>query len=299
MENTLFQGSIISYLVGIPFIILIVLTNRDHRVDVLLLNSNKFLNAEEVMSQTSYLQKLMSWESQSTNASVLIDGFIETHKQMCNLDDCPLNQKFSKGNRFYQSIVKKEDDDVSEKYIQLCHLIYQMYIQGIKKFPHNTDLRLAYAFFLLDKLNYKQQAFEELNQAEMNKPPIDIQFVIYKYKKIIEDEIAESQNDNTTGMDIVNEITFDNQFKQFQTNIERCSLLHMEFWSQLSEDTPDLTKLNELGSKINSSTDQVEQFWIKLRKISFNLPKAMRLYAKFLMEIINDKKEGETLINKF
>ena len=132
----------------------------------------------------------------------------------------------------------------------------------------------------------------------MNKPPIDIQFIIYKYKKIIEDEIADAQNDFSTGMDIVNEITFENQFKQFQTQIERCSMLHMEFWSQLSEDTPDLSKLNEIGSKINSTTDQVDEFWMKLRKISFNLPKAMRLYAKYLMEILNDKREGEILMNK-
>ena len=38
-----------------------------------------------------------------------------------------------------------------------------------------------------------------------------------------------------------------------QNNIERSALMHMEFWSQLSEDNPDLGKLNEIGIKINSS----------------------------------------------
>lgn len=35
MEGTLFEGSIVAWIIGIPFIILIVLTNRDHRVDYL------------------------------------------------------------------------------------------------------------------------------------------------------------------------------------------------------------------------------------------------------------------------
>lgn len=38
-----------------------------------------------------------------------------------------------------------------------------------------------------------------------------------------------------------------------QTSIERSSLSHMEFWQQLSEDNPDLGKLNEIGQKINFS----------------------------------------------
>jgi hypothetical protein len=42
MENTLFEGSLIAWIIGIPFIILIVLTNRDHRIDLLLINVNKF-----------------------------------------------------------------------------------------------------------------------------------------------------------------------------------------------------------------------------------------------------------------
>lgn len=54
-------------------------------------------------------------------------------------------------------------------------------------------------------------------------------FVIYRYKKIIEDEIAESQNDGN--MDMVSEMASQNHLRSMQNNIERCSLLHMEFWS--------------------------------------------------------------------
>lgn len=67
-----------------------------------------------------------------------------------------------------------------------------MFFYGVKKFPNNTNLRLAYAFFLMENSKYKQQALQELNQAEQNHPSFDIDFIIFRYKKLIEDEIAES-----------------------------------------------------------------------------------------------------------
>lgn len=33
-------------------------------------------------------------------------------------------------------------------------------------------------------------------------------------------------------------------------SIEQSTLLHIDFWSQLSEDTPDLTRLYEIGIKL-------------------------------------------------
>lgn len=42
MEGTLFEGSLVAWIIGIPFIVLIVITNRDHRIDLLLINVNKF-----------------------------------------------------------------------------------------------------------------------------------------------------------------------------------------------------------------------------------------------------------------
>ena len=54
-----------------------------------------------------------------------------------------------------------------------------------------------------------------------------------------------------------------------------------------------MAKLNDIGSKINISVAQVDEHWNKLQKISANMPKAIRLYGRFLIEIINDKEGGE------
>jgi len=297
MENTLFEGSIIAWLLGIPFVILIILTNRDHRIDLLLINVNKFSSGQEVQDQIRYLLKLIEWQAANRNSAILLDGYIEIHKQSCNKDDCPLKAKVVKNNRFTKNLMS-QDETLNEKYALLIQLLYKMYSYGIKKFPNNTSLRIAYAFFLLEKMQSKQQALQELSQAEQNKPPFDEQFIIFRYKKIIEDEIAESQAEGHGGLDVVSESAFQNHLRQLQANIEKSALLHMEFWSQLSEDNPDLAKLNDIGSKINSSVHNVEEHWNKLLKINANNAKAMRLYGKFLIEIINDKEAGDDLLEK-
>lgn len=234
----------------------------------------------------------------SQNAGILLDGYIEVHKQTCNQEDCPLRQKTVKNIRLAKNVMGTEDNNVSERYALLIQLLYKMYLQGIKKFPNTTSLRISYSFFLLERMQSKQQALQELTQAEQNRPPFDEQFIIYRYKKIIEDEIAESQNDGTGSLDVVSEIAFQNHLRQCQAGIEKSALQHMEFWSQLSEDNPDLGKLNDIGSSINNSIVQVEDHWNKLLKINRNMPKAMRMYGKFLIEIINDKETGEELLEQ-
>jgi hypothetical protein len=60
----------------------------------------------------------------------------------------------------------------------------------------------------------------------------------------------------------------------------------------------DLTKLHELGMKITSIDNSLEEHWNKMQKISSNVPKALRTYGKFLIEIMNDKERGEDMLER-
>lgn len=59
------EGAVIGWLIGLPFLVVIVLTNRDHRVDLLLINVNKFTNGDQIQNQIRYILKLISWHSNS------------------------------------------------------------------------------------------------------------------------------------------------------------------------------------------------------------------------------------------
>jgi PAS domain S-box-containing protein len=298
LEDILFKGTVIAWIIGLPFIAYIMYDSRDHRTNLLVINSNRFKNGLEIQKQARYVYKLMQMEASNKNAKVLLKGYIEVHKKSCNKDDCPLRQKMMKNNRFAKTLMTR-DENMNERLALYIQLLYKTYSEGVAKFPKDVSLRISYAFFLFEKMHNRQQALQELFQAELNKPSIDEEFIIFRYKKIIEDEIAESKNEaNQGGMDVVSEMTFHNQLRQIQANIEKSTLLYMEFWSQLTEETPDLAKLNDIGSKINASIQTVEENWAKLLKVNPNNVNAIKLYGKFLLEIINDKESGDSLLEK-
>ena len=99
-------------------------------------------------------------------------------------------------------------------------------------------------------------------------------------------------------MDIVNGIAYDNHVRQCKSYIEKAALYHHEFWTLLMEDKPDFIKLDKSGSKINSAVASVEDHWARLQKISPNEPKSLRMYAEFLIEIMNDKEGGSELLSR-
>ncbi len=139
--------------------------------------------------------------------------------------------------------ITEKDASLSEKDALLMQLLYKIYLDGIKKFPNNISLRISYAFFLLENMNSRHQALQEFGQTEQNQIAFDERFVIYRYKKIIEDEIAQKQNEGTGSLDVVSEAAYQNLRRQFQASIEKSALLHMEFWSQLSEDNPGIDSI--------------------------------------------------------
>ncbi|EAS07526.3 PAS domain S-box protein (macronuclear) [Tetrahymena thermophila SB210] len=300
LENNLFEGTIIAWIIGIPILGLIVINQRKQRIDLLLINVNKFETGEQLISQARYLLQLIRWSKTSKTASILLDGYLEVHKQTCQREDCAAKQKKNVNSRVAKNLINVsqsiENQADRDKINILYQVIYHMFFYGVKKFPNNTNLRLAYAFFLMENSKYKQQALQELSQAETNHPSFDIDFIIFRYKKLIEDEIAESQQDGN--MDIVSEMAFQNNLRSMQNNIERCALQHMDFWSQLGEDSPDLGKLNEIGVRISLAIQQVEEQWNRLKKMSNNIPKAMRLFGKYNLEVLNDKENGEALLER-
>lgn len=80
--------------------------------------------------------------------------------------------------------------------------------------------------------------------------------------------------------------------------IETATLAHMDFWSLLQEDFPDLGKIYIIGQKINRLLHEIELIWIKIQKVTQNMSKAMRLYGNFIINVLQDEEFGEEMIKK-
>lgn len=72
----------------------------------------------------------------------------------------------------------------------------------------------------------------------------------------------------------------------------------MQFWNHLKDERPDLGKLGDCGTRINNSIVIVEQIWNDLIKINGNAPKAMKLYGRYLTEILQDKEQGQEYLQR-
>jgi len=59
-------------------------------------------------------------------------------------------------------------------------------------------------------------------------------------------------------------MNFDSHFKKCKSNIERTSMLYFEFWNHLQEETPDLKRLMDLGTRIEEYIKTVELHWKKM-----------------------------------
>jgi hypothetical protein len=116
-------------------------------------------------------------------------------------------------------------------------------------------------------------------------------------RKKIEDEMGEGSQEGV-GMDIVSAIAIDSYQLQMREYIKKTTLLYSDFWSFLSEHSPELRKVIETGSKINSTIAYLEQLWNKLQKINRNDSRAIRMYSAFLIEILNDKEGGNELLRR-
>lgn len=53
-----------------------------------------------------------------------------------------------------------------------------------------------------------------------------------------------------------------------------------------------MKKLNETGSEINKSVVLVEQFWTQLQKLSPNQIDVMKVYARYLSQVLNETQRG-------
>jgi hypothetical protein len=105
--------------------------------------------------------------------------------------------------------LEDNEEDVSFLY-QHTQTLFQ---NGISRFPNCSYLRIFYSLFLLDKMKNKRQALIELTNAGMYNPRFDEQFIIYRYKKIIEESSSEIE-EGEGNMDIVSNIAYQNHFNQ-------------------------------------------------------------------------------------
>lgn len=77
-----------------------------------------------------------------------------------------------------------------------------------------------------------------------------------------------------------------------------CALYNMDFWNQLSEDRPDLMKLSKTSACIHDSNNRINDLWKGLQKMNTVPASVMRLYGRYLCEVMDDQTTGSFVLVK-
>ncbi|CAD8148889.1 unnamed protein product [Paramecium pentaurelia] len=289
LESTDFTGGFIAWLIGVPFIISIMLLTKKSKIETLVKSQTKFRSGEQIWSHIRYVLQLIQNQDKDRNSYMLLVGYIEKHKETCNYDDCPLKTKLKQKK-------KGSQNDINEIIRGLIQELDRMFVQGLKKFPNSTYLRIFYALFLIERRNNKQKALEQFELAQYTKPALYQEFIIYRYKKDIKSKGMNSQQGEDD--DIVNAIAFKNYLSLCEEKMKFSANLHKEFWIELKEDQPDLGRLMNIGARISRVTNEARENYENMQKINSNMPYTMQVFGNFMIHVMNDSKGGINLLNK-
>ncbi|EGR33143.1 PAS domain S-box family protein [Ichthyophthirius multifiliis] len=291
LSGTSFNGGLISWLIGLPFIVLIMITEKKSRIDTLIRSQMKFRSGEQIQGHLRYILQLIGDQKKDKNAYMLLIGYVEKHKEICQEEDCPLKQKKQKRKNV-------QENEMEETCLNLLKEIDRMYQNGLKKFPSCTSLRISYAFFLMERMkNKRDKSYQQFKIAETSKPSFDQQFIIYRYKKIMDENLDQIENESSEN-DIVKLIAFDSHLQQCEEYMKISAQMHKEFWAELKEENPALSKLNIIGSRISQTVHEARSHYNDIQKINPRVFQTIKVFGKFLINVLNDKENGLQLLEK-
>ena len=194
----------------------------------------------------------------------------------------------------------KKEESFAGKTKEWYQFVRLLMVEALTRFPKSGRLHMLYAYIQHEKLKNKYKSLFQLMFTEENKPSLQEEFLIYRYKNIIEEKMIESDRKYTEakGFDVNAIVTFQNKFVVFQSNLEKSVTIHLSFWRELLEQNPDIRKLQGLGSKITKELENNAEEFRKLIEINPNHIKCLSLYGNFLKNVTGDEQEGLRIIEK-
>lgn len=175
-----------------------------------------------------------------------------------------------------------------------------MYEDALNKFTNSPSLHISFSFFLFDTMKNVHAALVDLNLGSRKKPTIQQQYTIFRCKCLIESYIkAESLQGKEIYRELTNVTEFERLLGECQKLIEKVANLHIEFWTQIANQIPDLNILHDISQKIYDVNKETEDTWKKLSKINSKCAKALTLYGNYMIEIKNNNQIGYDLLEKY
>lgn len=284
---------LIYMLIEIPFAAYSFLFLIDQRkFGMVKANLKKLKKAEDVETYFNIIRDLIEMR-ESDSHRIKLEGMLKYHTKSCSRsnDDCPCT---------FLSMEMTREEDGSQKISKWYLLLRSILLEALEKFSKSPRLHLLNAYLQHEKLNNKYKALFELMDTKENKPNLQEDFAIFRYKLIIEDEMIEAdiRNSDSIGINVNQMVKFQNRYVGFVSTIESAVRLHGDFWRELTEDNPDIKKLQNLGSMITNIIEDCKRQFDKLNDINPNHSRLLETYGWFLKDVVNNENDGQRVLDR-
>ncbi|KAJ3115121.1 hypothetical protein HK098_007048 [Nowakowskiella sp. JEL0407] len=173
---------------------------------------------------------------------------------------------------------------------QALEEVNELYQNCLKTFPHSCFLHLVVGQFNLLQLGNKPQCLALYSRAQVLSPRMDEAFLIYRRQQLL--------NDRFSGGDVIDFIAYENHLKLARTNERKATSSIIQFWGELMRKRPNMVKLRKHGMIISHSVSAAKEHYTALIRLSPDTPTGYRLYGRFLMNVMNDNRNGRIVLQR-
>ncbi len=268
---------------------------------------------EEFNRYISGLISLMlsqKWSSRFN--TVLLEGYVASHKSECADPQCPFNN-----DKVYYLPVSNEASErtqiKSTNRVLLIHLVQYIYKISIARGQSGSRLvrsasreeawnriMLSHAYFLIYQIGNLHSAAVELFKVEQSFPSLSIRVAVAKAKTLIQ-LTHDRQNARKMKRGQVHVVSIDPRllleyeakFIHFRTGIFKVAVIYREIWSVLLSPVPDLNVVQAKSEQAVTKHEEVVRVWAELCALHLNYHKAELAYAMYLSKVLGQEELAE------
>ncbi|EGR31396.1 PAS domain S-box family protein [Ichthyophthirius multifiliis] len=225
-----------------------------------------------------------------TEQRILLEGILKVHNRQCQKEICYCRLLLNDDTKNDESVL------LIKKWYGFIKFIIE---DSLQIFHKSTRLHLLHSYIQHEKLKNRFKALYELMICNELKPNMQEEFALYRFNIQIENEMKdydERIGDNIN-VDVNKVVMFQKKFFEFQAYINESVQLHLDFWRQLLEENPEIQKIEQMGSTITTTVDNLQSLYLELKLIYPNHIKSQEIYGNFLKDIVNDTIEAEKILD--
>jgi len=163
--------------------------------------------------------------------------------------------------------------------------------------PGNALLPWMKSLIYDDIVDNPHLSLVELNKSTRMHPAWDVDFFLYARLRLDGDYQAHLVGKVQEGaMDPLAFAAFEQSMEKAASATQGARTAIVHFWQDLDEPLPDMNVLFGHGSRMYFHVRTAQTHFRRLLDLNAESPPALRLYASFLLEVLNDKLQAEELL---